>query len=172
MKHYSEADLLETYYMQPGESMPVMMHLADCADCAARYEKLEAKIRSAAGCPSEKPETFWSRQRISIMRRISDRPRQTVAVVPVLRVAAALILAFFLGGAVMYRHLTPPAAVEPQKAPATATEATKPAVQNQRLEPSGRIDPWDSEELREFHAVVEWESWVPEAHDLAGDEAL
>ena len=27
MKHYSEADLLETYYTQPGQSMPVMMRI-------------------------------------------------------------------------------------------------------------------------------------------------
>ena len=45
MKHYSEADLLETYYTQPGESMPVMMHLAGCHDCAARYQRLAQKLR-------------------------------------------------------------------------------------------------------------------------------
>ena len=44
-KHFSEAELLETYYTQPGESMPVMMHLASCSDCAARYERLERKLR-------------------------------------------------------------------------------------------------------------------------------
>ena len=49
-EHYSEADLLETYYMQPGASMPVMMHLAGCADCAARYERLEKKVRGLAAC--------------------------------------------------------------------------------------------------------------------------
>lgn len=172
MKHYSEADLLETYYMQPGESMPVMMHLADCGDCAARYEKLETKIRAAAGCPAEKPETFWSRQRISIMRRLTERPRRITNLLPVIRVAAAALLAFVLGGAVVYRHMTlraEPAATP--KAPVVATE-TITHTQPQHLEPQGQMDPWESEELREFHAVVEWESWVPEAHPVTGDDAL
>src|SRR6185295_4942814 len=65
--HYTEADLLETYYTQPGESMPVMMHLAQCSECAARYERLERKLRDAASCDVERPDTFWSRQRHLIM---------------------------------------------------------------------------------------------------------
>ena len=83
-QHYTEADLLETYYTQPGASMPVMMHLADCEACAARYERLETKLRSLASCATEKPETFWARQRISIMRRVEGRRRT-----PVMRYAAA-----------------------------------------------------------------------------------
>ena len=60
IKHYSEAELLETYYMQPAESAPVMLHLASCGDCIARYNRLEAKLRAAAACPT-KPVTFWAR---------------------------------------------------------------------------------------------------------------
>src|SRR5438309_11441989 len=71
--HYTEADLLETYYLQPGESMPVMMHLAQCSECSARYEKLERKLREVASCDVERPETFWSRQRHLIMRGIDAR---------------------------------------------------------------------------------------------------
>jgi hypothetical protein len=55
-QHYSEADLLETWYTAPGESMPVMMHLADCPECAERWERLDLKIRSLAACPEERPE--------------------------------------------------------------------------------------------------------------------
>src|SRR5213082_3253280 len=51
--HYTEADLLETYYLQPGESMPVMMHLAQCSECSVRYEKLERKLREVASCETE-----------------------------------------------------------------------------------------------------------------------
>lgn len=54
-EHYTEADLLETYYVEPGASMPVMMHLASCAECAARYDRLERKMREAAACHPEKP---------------------------------------------------------------------------------------------------------------------
>ena len=71
--HFTEADLLETYYMQPGESMPVMMHLASCEPCAERYHALERKLREAASCSTtEKHETFWTRQRMLIQRRIAD----------------------------------------------------------------------------------------------------
>lgn len=52
-EHFTEADLLETYYMEPGASMPIMMHLASCADCAARYERLDRKMREAGACHTE-----------------------------------------------------------------------------------------------------------------------
>jgi anti-sigma factor RsiW len=153
--HFSEADLLETYYTQPGESMPVMMHLARCSDCAARYERLDRKLREAASCHVEKPETFWTRQRISIQRRIAERSAQKVSIARTLRIAAALSLAFFLGGAVVYKS------VEPElKAP----EPQPSAVIRQPVRSNDEIllthDAWQSDELKDFHAVVEWEAWV------------
>lgn len=177
MKHYSEAELLETYYMQPGQSAPTMLHLAACDDCSARFNRLEAKMRAAAAasCPTEKPETFWSRQRLSIMHRIAAEPRRAVSIIPALRIAAAVILAFVLGGAVVYKHMAPSVAKPvPQKPPVVAiTETIQPAQQQQQqLQMQGRIDPWESEQLRDFHAMVEWESWVPEAHQLEGDDTL
>ncbi|MFP5246742.1 MAG: hypothetical protein ACLGH0_08610 [Thermoanaerobaculia bacterium] len=138
MKHYSEADLLETYYMRPGESLPVMLHLADCADCAAKYERLERKLRGLAACAhhAEKPETFWSRQRISVMRRI-DGERST----SIRRFAAAAVLALILGGSVAAPLL------RDAPAPAPADTAVIPA------------DPWESDALQEYRPIVEWESW-------------
>ena len=38
-KHYSEAELLETYYMKPDQFAPVMMHLRTCEPCIARYNR-------------------------------------------------------------------------------------------------------------------------------------
>ncbi|HYC58165.1 MAG TPA: hypothetical protein VEK79_01230 [Thermoanaerobaculia bacterium] len=151
-KHYSEADLLETYYTQPGESMPVMMHLADCADCAARYERLEKKVRGLSACAhDDKPETFWARQRMLVTRRIDGRQRSAFARVS--RVAAAAVIIIALGGIVTWQQFdetTPaPAPVE------IAVEVTTPA------------DPWQSEELDEFHSLVAWESWEPN-----GDQSL
>lgn len=160
MKHYSEADLLETYYTQPGESMPVMMHLADCRDCAARYERLERKLREAAACNTEKPATFWQRQRLQIMRRVDARQASAAAVARTLRVAAAAILAFFLGGAVVYETVRP---VQQQPVtivkvvPSTKTAAIAPAHDAGDLH-----DAWQSDELKDFHSVVEWEAWVPD----------
>ncbi|HEV7919778.1 MAG TPA: hypothetical protein VGR02_03195 [Thermoanaerobaculia bacterium] len=148
--HYSEADLLETYYMQPGESMPVMMHLADCTVCSAKYERLERKLREAAACPThEQPETFWARQRISVMRRVASGSRYA-SVLRTARIAAAAALTFFLGGAVVYKSLQP--ALEP----APAAVVVRPAVHEEQ---TAVHDAWQSEELQDFHGVVDWETW-------------
>ena len=157
--HFSEADLLETYYTQPGESMPVMMHLARCSECAARYERLERKMREAASCHIEKPETFWTRQRMAIQRRIAERRAQAASVARTLRIAAALSLAFFLGGAIVYKSVEP----QLQAPPAVETHAMKaPAQPNVQKNDELLLvhDAWQSDELKDFHAVVEWESWV------------
>ncbi|HEX9161242.1 MAG TPA: hypothetical protein VF980_06005 [Thermoanaerobaculia bacterium] len=161
--HYSEADLLETYYMQPGESMPVMMHLASCGDCAARYERLERKLREASACP-QKPETFWSRQRLSIMRRIAAEPARVARVASGARIAAAAVLAFVLGGAVVYREVRPAPAAPVR--PAATRLAKAPTVADMHAP----INPWQSEELEQFHEVVQWESWVDSSNN--GDGSL
>ena len=165
MKHYSEADLLETYYTQPGESMPVMMHLADCSDCAAKYDRLERKLREASVCSTDtKPETFWTRQRFSILRRVRDE-RQLNGRTG--RYAAAAMLAFVLGGAVVYETVKP---VRVAQTPvATTMPAAAPAVASE--ESSVPRDPWQSEELKDFHQVVEWESWVAENPKQATGES-
>jgi predicted anti-sigma-YlaC factor YlaD len=155
MKHYSEADLLETYYTQPGESMPVMMHLANCPDCAGKYARLERKLREAAVCNTEKPATFWTRQRLQIMRRVDAHKAQANTTARTLRVAAAAILAFFLGGAVVYETVKP---VQHQPVPVAAVApatVTAPAPAAIDLH-----DAWQSDELKDFHNVVEWEAWV------------
>jgi len=163
MKHYSEAELLDTYYTQPGESMPVMMHLAGCSDCAARYHRLEQKLREAAVCSTEKPETFWARQRLQIMRRVSTQQAPVAAHPRTLRVAAAALLAFILGGAVVYESVQParqPVTVV-KIVPTTAATTPSPSVNE-------TPDPWQSDELKDFHNVVEWETWVPENTPEAG----
>jgi len=143
--HFSEADLLETYYTQPGESMPVMMHLAKCSDCAARYERLDKKMRQAAACHLEKPDTFWSRQRMSVART--------------LRIAAALTLAFFLGGAVVYKSVEPE--IQTPRIPVASGQL--PVATQHELKRNDDLllhDAWQSDELKDFHSVVQWESWV------------
>jgi len=151
--HYTEADLLETYYLEPGASMPVMMHLAQCSECAARYERLERKLRDVASCETERPETFWSRQRHLIMRGIDKNRVETKRLVRTLRIAATAAFAFFLGGAVMYET--------------TRVAPTPPAAQVSHYQPPAQStikstdDPWESsDQLKELHSVVQWESWV------------
>jgi hypothetical protein len=149
-EHYSEADLLETYYMQPGASMPVMMHLADCTDCAARYERLEKKVRGLAACAhDEKPDTFWARQRIAVMRKL---PRNS-STARATRVAAAALLVATLGGWMASRQSEPSPAVVTAAQPEITVQVTTPA------------DPWESEELDEFHSLVAWESWQEPSED-------
>jgi hypothetical protein len=165
IKHYSEAELLETYYLQPGESMPAMMHLASCPDCAAKYERLERKLREAAVCSTEKPDTFWSRQRLSIMRRLpSNASKSPLAT---WRIAAATILAFVLGGAVVYKSVEPkltpaPAVIAQQQAP------VEPIDDDETL----TAEPWESDELDDFRPVVQWESWVAETNASNGETSL
>jgi hypothetical protein len=155
-KHYSEAELLETYYTQPGESMPVMMHLASCSDCAARYERLEAKLRGLASCDAhdidDKPQTFWTRQRMLIMRGIDARAQHGQSVARSWRVAAAAVLAFVLGGTIVYESVEPQRQ-KPPIAVQTTAQAAAPA------EDPVAHDAWQSDELRDFHAMVEWETW-------------
>jgi anti-sigma factor RsiW len=156
-KHYSEADLLETYYTQPGESLPVMMHLADCAECAARYERLERKIRGTASCHREQPETFWTRQRLMIQRRVEEQKKRSLTVSQMMRVAAAAALAFLLGGVAMYRTIepSPPHVVKVETVATTSTTPAATASTDTALPAS----PWQSEELDEFHSMVDWEQW-------------
>ena len=165
-QHYSEADLLETYYTQPGESMPVMMHLASCEDCAARYERLERKVRGLAACEHDKPETFWARQRVSIMRRIeADRPRTSIHA-RYGRIAAAAILALVLGGLATWNktNVKPAPLVAQQTVQAATTETTTDTT-------SVAQDPWQSDQLKDYQSMVAWESWV-ESDSKTGDKSL
>ena len=73
-RHYTEADLLETYYMQPGEASEIIAHVNGCAECQERYRRLAQKLRETAACPAEKPATFWTRQRM-LITRADVRPR-------------------------------------------------------------------------------------------------
>ena len=143
-QHYTEADLLETYYTQPGESMPVMMHLAQCEECSARYERLDGKLRAAAVCHPARPEGFWAAQRAAVLARIG-RAGASRPVVRLLPIAAAVLIAFV---AVASLFLQRP---EPVAAPAPA-----------RVEAAVPADPWQEEELQEFGAVVDWETWGAE----------
>lgn len=158
-QHFSEADLLETYYTAPGESMPVMMHLAGCVDCAARYERLERKMRGLRECPhEEKPETFWVRQRMAILRKIDARRERRASLARVTRIAAAAMLVLVLGALVTWERV-----YDPTGRPAVETAAMQTAPSGDAT--SGKaedssVDPWQSDELNEYSSMVAWESWV------------
>ena len=149
-KHYSEADLLETYYMQPDEASEIIGHVNGCNECQDRYRRLAQKLRETAACPSEKPATFWTRQRMMITRSIEGARRQSNATVRGGRIAAAAMLAFVLGGAVVYKSVPKQPVVVVAQTAATAAEADDLQVPR---------DPWQSDELKDFGTVVAWESW-------------
>ena len=148
MKHYSEADLLETYYTQPGDSMPVMMHLADCAECAARYERLERKIRGLGACEHDKPETFWARQRMLVMRKIDTRQSPRFS-----HLAAAAALVLVLGGVITWNEVDKSSSRQVVKTETTQTASAETVN-------TVSDDPWQSEELQDYQSMVAWESWV------------
>lgn len=153
--HYSEADLLETYYTRPGASMPVMMHLAECPACAARYERLDAKLRNISSCETEQPDTFWARQRHGVMRSIAKQKQNRGA--STVRIAAAAALAFVLGGLAFYDREPAPVPHAPTATTLTAAAATTPATGETTTVTE---DPWQSEELKDYESMVAWESWV------------
>lgn len=164
-QHYSEADLLETYYTQPGDSMPVMMHLAECGDCAARYERLERKVRGLSACEHDQPETFWARQRTSIMRRVQREQR-----VPVMRYAAAAMLTLVLGGVVTWKAVDESSSRQVVK---TETMVALPHPAPLDDSKTRRLDdsPWQSDELKDYQPVVAWESWVEADTKSNGDHS-
>jgi hypothetical protein len=161
MKHYSEADLLETYYMQPDEASGIIAHVNSCGDCQDRYRRLAQKLRDVAACPAEKPATFWSRQRLMVMRA-ADRVRsERGRAARTGRVAAAAMLAFLLGGAVVYKSVEPKTTTV--AVPQQTTAAAAPADDLQVPK-----DPWQSDELKDFGSVVEWQSWVDARNNTGG----
>jgi predicted anti-sigma-YlaC factor YlaD len=152
-KHYSEADLLETYYMEPEEASAIIEHVNGCSVCQDRYRRLGQKLRDLAACPTEKPATFWTRQRLMIMRAIDNTRVHSERVRRVGRMAAAAMLVFLLGGVVAYKTVQP-------KAPTVAIthQTVAPLAASDDLQVPR--DPWQSDELKDFGTVVQWESWV------------
>jgi hypothetical protein len=157
-KHYSEADLLETYYMEPEEATAIVAHVNECGECQERYRQLARKLRETASCPTEKPATFWIRQRMMIMRAVDHAREQPQSTSRTLRIAAAATLAFILGGAVVYKSLEPslekPPVIVQQQTAAPVTHSDDLQIPR---------DPWQSEDLKDFGTVVQWESWMAEA---------
>ncbi len=156
--HYSEADLLEMHYLKPCMNTAMLAHVEACSECTAKLQRLEQKLRSVACETPDKPETFWTRQRLSIVRRAEEHRSRATSAARVLRIAAAAILAFFLGGVVVYRAVEPGLEAPPEKR-ATNTAVAASAAKANSDEQLMR-DPWQSDELNDFHSVVKWESWI------------
>ncbi|HVT01784.1 MAG TPA: hypothetical protein VHL58_00240 [Thermoanaerobaculia bacterium] len=160
MKHYSEVDLLEHYYL-PSSDTAVSEHVAGCPDCLGRFKRLQLKLQAGRkeSCSSieRKPATFWKRQQIAIKRKIDAVQPQRRMDVPRLSAAAALVVLLAGGVWMQERSATSSvktASVKPAVVRSVTTSATSETLGETRSE-----DPWASDELKDFHSVVQWESW-------------
>ncbi|HVT45598.1 MAG TPA: hypothetical protein VMT00_14555 [Thermoanaerobaculia bacterium] len=177
MRHHTEVELLELYYLPPGDSMPVMMHVAECDECTARYERLEQKLRRGAqACHARtaaKPDSFWSRQRRGILEAIERGDRPQLSWRRPLLVAAAAILVVALAGVLSNRPgnrsgpeegagvVAPPMSANEQAAPTPADDYLPQGLQAMR-------DPWETDQLKDLHGMVAWESWELESTNAGG----
>jgi len=166
MRHYSEVELLERYYIPSPEKDEVASHLASCESCSQRFERLSGKLRDSACTSTEsidrKPDTFWIRQRMAIGRKIHEqRARATAPPMRARTAALAAVLSILLGGGILYRaeiarwNEPVPAAIvnNPAPSPTAAPTDVLAAISNPD-------DVWESEELKLFGEVVQWESWM------------
>lgn len=178
MKHYSEVDLLEVHYLPAAELVPVHKHLSSCPECMSRYDTLQKKLRASIGAScgriEQKPQTFWDRQRFSIMRKIQEQPRQIsrpsrsyawvgIAAALIIVVALALILGQDPSAGMRGSAAPEVATVESQE-PLPEIDAAADVFQELRAV----NDPWSSDELSGFRGAVEWETWTTEPARAAG----
>jgi len=164
MRHYSEVDLLERYYIPSSEMDEVGKHLATCQPCAERYALLSGKLRDSA-CTSvqsldRKPDTFWIRQRMSVGRKIEQHSLRAPSAGKTARLAAiAAVFTVLFGGGLLYRdqiaRWNPPETVVTSNAPASDL-----APLDVLATISAPDDVWESEELKPFGEAVQWESWM------------
>ncbi|MCM2315240.1 MAG: hypothetical protein NDJ92_08820, partial [Thermoanaerobaculia bacterium] len=69
--HYANDELIEHAFL-PGENAEVALHLASCENCARRFAAVRDGIdrHARASETPDRPETFWKRQELGVMRSI------------------------------------------------------------------------------------------------------
>lgn len=170
-KHYGNDELL-AHALLPEENAELGLHLASCESCARRFGSLRDAIELHASAPadSDRPDTFWKRQELGVMRTIDRRQQRIPGLGARFAAAAAVvfvIVAFWAGrGSVSTAPLTPTVATA--TIASTATQSTG-ASQDIGLTTSQlATDPWESEQLQDFQTVVAWESWVEDDQKKRG----
>ncbi len=164
-KHWDDASLLEAHYLETTRDGELAGHLATCSDCRLRLDEVVALARQD-GVTAELPETFWTRQRMLIERRVSAADTRSRPMLRTMHVAVAAMLALVLGGLLFYRSTT-----GLSQEPLTITQATATRTSPQAAEELNiPHDPWESEQLKDFSSVVEWESLVDKS-PTQGDQS-
>lgn len=169
MKHYDEAELIESFYL-PSEDGEAQSHLAACGECSRRNaavrEILQLHGAEASRHANAQSEFFWHRQQIGIQRKIA-RGRLLHRLAQLASIAAMLVV--LVGGMfVVGRHrreIVPMAAVTAT----TATVSTEAPLPNDLLEDlQSDRDAWSADQLKPYHAAVEWESWLSKNESSSG----
>ncbi|MEO8217197.1 MAG: hypothetical protein ABI718_08945 [Acidobacteriota bacterium] len=177
MTHLTDSDLLEFHFIPDGEPR-TQKHLGSCAECASRMTQLSKRLRDGAETTidkaTEKPESFWVRQRLVISRAVTSdeaTPARSTGR-PVWRWTAAAALTLFLSAAVVYRTIPAPAPSAPPNRVAAAQQTPGAAPAEDLFRDLREInDPWSSESLKPFQGAVQWESWTSDPDDQ-GDSTL
>ena len=93
--HLSDSQLFESLLGNAGPGAE--MHLATCAECRGRLERLRSAVsalRGSAHVAAEKPDAFWTRQRSAAASRVSGRAASPLTWAAA--VAAAVLAAMLL----------------------------------------------------------------------------
>lgn len=161
-KHYGPGELLAHAYLPDDDA--VSQHLSDCDACRSRYAAVRAELdRHASNLHEvEKPETFWKRQELGVMRSIERRSNRLSGTTYQLAAAAAVlfIVTAFLVGRGSVTTMNPTAAVVTATVASTATTSITASQDNGLMTSQITTDPWQSEQLQDFQTVVDWETWV------------
>ena len=159
MRHFDELELLDAYYV-PTAAGEQLRHLDECVSCRGRFERLSEALRASSrrfdAELAAKPETFWTRQRRSIERAVGEAPRAQAAAARRFALAASFIV--LLSGGIAVRSIVGHRATS-QALKVAATGAVAPADAPLVEATDASSDPWASDELSDFHEVVQWESW-------------
>jgi hypothetical protein len=162
-RHWDDASLLEAHYLELTGQGERASHLAACADCSARLATVVSLVREDAEF-AEPPDSFFTRQRMQVERRVAAGARSHGGT-RIFHVAIAAMLALVLGGLLFYRSTTRVVT------PATVTQTASSQVTAQNNEDlTVPRDPWESDQLKDFSSVVEWESLVDKT-PVKGDQS-
>jgi anti-sigma factor RsiW len=161
-KHYGTGELLAHAYLPEDET--VSRHLDACDECRSRFAAVRAELdQHAAGASgSDKPDTFWKRQELGVMRAIDKRSRRLSGVSVQLAAAAAVlfIVTAFLIGRGSAVKVSPTSTVVTATIASTATTSTTASQESGLTSNQITTDPWQSEQLQDLQTVVDWETWV------------
>lgn len=163
-RHLVDADLVALALMPEDETPDARIHLASCSSCAARLDlaldQIDRHRRDHERSVESRDATFWKRQELAIMRDVGRAGHPAAAR---RSLVAAAIVTVAIGGFWFGRSSVEPFAPT-VTSPSSIATGVSPDVTgtSSGLVPAAAVstNPWESESLSGFQAVVDWESWV------------